>query len=170
MPSATTAGRSRSMPPTPDNLNSLAAFLCATKKQPAEALRIFDQAIAIPLSRKVANRAMLYTNAGTCAKQVDLVRAEGYLREALAQNAGFPDALLQLSDVTYEQGNPLQARAFLERYLAGNLSPGALWLGVRIERALNDAGAAREYGNRLKKEFPSSAETRQLLDEEHGRS
>lgn len=150
----------------PDNLNALAVFTCNQKQKPEEALRLFDRAIAIPLSVRSANRTMLYTNAGTCAKRVDLGRSEAYLRGALGQDPRFPDALLQLADVMLEQGNPLQARGFLERYLDGSpATPGSLLLGFRIEQALQDPGAARDYRDRLQREFPGSPETRALLDQ-----
>ncbi len=153
----------------PDNLNALAVFVCARKQKPEEALKLFDRAIAIPLSVKNANRPMLYTNAGTCAKSIDLVRSETYLRGALAEDASFPDALFQLADVSLERGNALQARGFIERYLAlGKPTPGALWLGVRIEESLKDTAAAGRYADQLRKDFPESAETRLLL--EQGRS
>jgi len=149
----------------PDNLNALAIFVCSRKKDPREALKLFDRAIAIPLSVSVANRPMLYTNAGTCAKSVDLARAERYLRGALAEDSQFPDALFQLADVMLEQGNALQARGFLERYLA-RVKPtsAALWLGVRIEQALKDNSAATRYAEQLRREFPDAPETR-LLNE-----
>lgn len=150
----------------PDNLNALAVFTCSRKQKPKEALKLFDRAIAIPLSVKTANRTMLYTNAGTCAKQVDLARSEAYLRGALAQDPKFPDALYQLADVSLERGNALQARGFIERYLAaGKPTPAALWLGVRIEQSLNDAGAASRYGEELRQKFPESNETRLLLNQ-----
>lgn len=150
----------------PDNLNALAVFTCARKQKPRDALKLFDRAIAVPLSVKTANRTMLYTNAGTCAKQVDLARSEAYLRGALAQDPRFPDALYQLADVSFERGNPLQARGFIERYLAaGKPTPAALWLGVRIEQSLNDSAAASRYGDELRKTFPESSETRLLLDQ-----
>lgn len=150
----------------PDNLNALAVFTCSRKQKPKEALKLFDRAIAIPLSVKTANRTMLYTNAGTCAKQLDLARSEAYLRGALAQDPKFPDALYQLADVSLERGNALQARGFIERYLAaGKPTPAALWLGVRIEQALNDPAAARRYGDQLRSTFPESPETRLLLEQ-----
>jgi type IV pilus assembly protein PilF len=150
----------------PDSLNALAVFTCARKQKPKEALKLFDRAIAIPLSVKTANRTMLYTNAGTCAKKVDLERSEAYLRGALKQDPKFPDALYQLADVSLERGNPLQARGFIERYLAaGKPTPAALWLGVRIEQALNDPAAAGRYGDQLRLNFPESSETRLLLDQ-----
>lgn len=154
----------------PDTLNTYAVFLCSKKQKPAEALKLFDRALAIPLSRKTANRAMLYANAGTCAKGTDLPRAENYLRESLAQDPQFADALLQLSEVSFERGNGLQARGFLERHLVvAKPTPAALWLGVRIEQSLGDAGAARRYSEQLRKQFPQSVETRLMLEQERGR-
>lgn len=150
----------------PDNLNALAVFTCSRRQKPKEALKLFDRAIAIPLSVKASNRTMLYTNAGTCAKKVDLARSETYLRGALAQDPKFPDALYQLADVSLERGNALQARGFIERYLAaGKPTPAALWLGVRIEQSLNDPAAAGRYGDQLRKDFPDSSEARLLLNQ-----
>ena len=150
----------------PDNLNALAVFICSRKHEPREALKLFDRAISIPLSVSAANRPMLYTNAGTCAKSVDLARSETYLRGALAEAPQFPDALFQLAEVSLERGNALQARGFLERYLARvKATSAALWLGVRIEQALGDNSAATRYGEQLRREFPDAAEIR-LLDEQ----
>ena len=154
----------------PDSLNALAIFTCSRKQKPEEALKLFDRAIAVPLSVKAANRPMLYTTAGTCAKQVDLALSEAYLRAALAQDPQFGDALFQLADVSLERGNALQARGFLERFLAqGKATPAALWLGVRIEQSLNDATAARRYGEQLRTEFPESTETRLLFEQSRSR-
>jgi type IV pilus assembly protein PilF len=152
-------------PQNPDNLNALAVFTCSRKRDPQAALQLFDRALAIPLSVSTANRAMLNTNAGTCAKSLDLLRAERYLRAALAENPNYGDALLQLAEITLEGGEALQARAFIERYLAANPpSSGALWLAVRIERALNDNAAAGRYADTLLKEFPASNEARLLSE------
>lgn len=154
-------------PSNPDTLNALAAFLCLQKRDTSEALRLFDKALAVPLSKSSANRAMLNTNAGLCAKRVDLPRAESYLRAALAVDPGYRDALLQLADVSFGRGNHLQARAFLERYLSvSKASPEALWLGVRIENALGERSAARTYAGRLKSEFPESEQARLLIESE----
>lgn len=152
-------------PQNPDNLNALAVFICQRRSEPREALRIFDQALAIPLSVSPANRAMLNTNAGTCAKRLDLLLAERYLRAALMENPNYGDALFQLAEVTLEGGTALQARAFLERYLdIAPPSPAGLWLAVRIERALNDTAAAGRYAAALQKQFPTSGEARLLLE------
>jgi len=157
-------------PGDPDALNATAAFLCLQRQETAEAMRYFDRALAVPESKSTSNKAMLFTNAGLCAKRFDLERAEGYLRNALAADPNYGDALLQLADVTFSRGNPLQSRAFLERYLAvGRATPDALWLGYRVELALGETATAGRYGERLKGEFPTSVETGKLLEaQRHG--
>lgn len=155
----------------PGALNALAVFTCNYRKEPREALKLFDRALAVPLSQKAANRPMLNANAGTCAKQVDPARAEKYLRNALVDDPQFADALLQLASVTLEQGKALQARGFLERYMAqAPATPATLLLGVRIEQALNDTEAADRYADRLRNEFPSSVEAGQLAGKAAPRS
>lgn len=154
-------------PHDPDTLNALAVFLCLQKQETSEAMRYFERALAVPQSKAVTNQAMLHTNAGLCAKRFDLVKAEEYLRAALAADPGYRDALLQLSDVAFALNNHLQARAFLERFLAANAATAdALWLGVRIERALGEPRAAGVYAEQLKAQFPESVEMRLLIESE----
>lgn len=157
-------------PRDPDVLNAMAAFLCLRRGEPVEALRHFDRALAVPESRSESNRAMLLTNAGVCAKQIDLERAESHLRDALAVDPGYADALLQLADVSQRQDRGLQARAFLERYLAAAPpSAAALWLGYQIEQSLGKTAAAADYAERIRRDFPTSREAGQLLgSERHG--
>ena len=72
---------------------------------------------------------------------------------------------MQLAGVTHDRGNNLQARAFIERYLAiAPATPDVLLLGHQIEIALNDRAAASAFGERLCKEFPESVQLRVLDD------
>jgi len=58
-------------------------------------------------------------------------------------------------------------RAFLERYMeVGRTNPETLWLGVRIERGLGNNAQAQHYAQRLKSEYPSAAQTKELLESE----
>lgn len=153
-------------PENPDALNSLAAFLCLNAESSAEALKLFDRALAVPLSQTFSNKAMLNTNAGTCAKRTDLPRAENYLRAALGSDPTYSIALLQLADVSYQRSNYLQSRAFLQRYMAiEEASPDVLWLGMQVETAMGNVPAADEFGARLQEDFPESVETRMLLEQ-----
>jgi type IV pilus assembly protein PilF len=153
-------------PDNPDAVNALAVYLCRDKDSKGEALELFDRALEIPLSETYSNKAMLNTNAGVCAKRTDLALAENYLRAALATDANFADALLQLADVAYQRSNYLQSRAFLQRYMAmAETSPAVLWLGRRVESAMGNEAGAEEYGRRLLDDFPESVETRLLLEQ-----
>jgi len=154
-------------PNDPDALNSLGVFLCGDPAKGEEALKQFNRAIAVPQSKYFSNKAMLNTNAGVCAKNLDLALAEDYLRSALAFDNQYPDALLQLADVAYERENYLQARAFLSRYNAvAPPSAAALWLGFLVETAMGDIRAADAAANSLRTDFPASVETRRLLERE----
>lgn len=144
-------------------LNQFAVFLCQGGSSKAEALRYFDTALKQP---DYQDRYLIFTNAGTCAKDMDLEQAEDYLRQAIALRPQFAVALFQLADVAYLRGNYLQARAFLERCMAvSEPVPDTLWLAHRIEAELGDAQAAERFGSELLTSFPESVQARLLLDQ-----
>ncbi len=158
---------SRALSLAPDNpviQNNYAVYLC--RKGDAErGQKMFLEAAANPLYRTPESA---YVNAGTCARRGgNLEQAEQSFRAALRINARNTDALMQMADLELEAGNMLPARAFLERYLAVSPATAAsLWLGVRLERAMGNKAAAAAYAERLKSQFPTSVETRRLLDSE----
>jgi type IV pilus assembly protein PilF len=153
-------------PKNPDMLNNYAVFLCRNGQQ-AKGGKLFAQAAASPLYR---TPEVAFTNAGVCARSAkDLAGAEQWFRKALAAQPANPDALLQMADLSFERGNGLQARAFLQRYFQnGPATPDALYLGVRIERALGDTASANDYAAQLRKSFPTSDQARQLADAPQG--
>ncbi len=143
-------------------LNAYAVFLCRQGRGD-RAEEYFQKAAANP--RYTTPEAAL-TNAGVCMRNMGhLDKAETYFRSALAKNSRFPDALFQLTDIAYGRDNLMQARAFLQRYMASApANPQILWLGIRIERGLGDEGAAQRYAGELKSKFPESSEVNQLLE------
>jgi type IV pilus assembly protein PilF len=145
---------------SPEAQNALGAFFCRNG-QHAKGEAMFLKAAGNPIYR---TPEVAYTNAGVCARSAGrLERAEQYLRRALTLSSGYPEAYLQLAGVLHERGNDLQARAFVERYLASApASPDALLLGYQIENAMKDATAAAGFADRLRKEFPESAQLRAL--------
>jgi len=149
-------------PDNPDAQNALGAFLCRNG-QATKGEATFMQAAANPLYQ---TPEVAYTNAGVCARRAGrLAEAESHLRLALAQRAVYPEALLQMAGISYERGNQLQARAFLQRYLdAAPATPDVLLLGHQVEQALGDPAAAAEFATRLRAQFPESPEAR-ILEE-----
>jgi len=150
----------RLAPDDPNMLNSYGGFLCRHGER-EEGIRHFEMA-ARNAYYKTPEVAL--TNAGVCARRIpDAEQAEAYLRRALEVNRTYGEALLQMADLSLEIGEPLQARAFVQRYQAvAPASPASLELGRNIELAAGDRRAARAYALRLQREFPDSNEARRL--------
>ncbi len=141
-------------------LNSYGAYMCRRNER-EEGLRSFQKAASTPFYR---TPEIAWTNAGVCARGIpDPVRAETYFRRALEQNARYPEALLQMADLTLGEDRALASRAFLQRYAAvAPWGPDSLLLAVRVEETLGDRTAARSYARKLREEFPDSREARML--------
>ena len=148
-------------PDNPEAQNALGAFLCRNG-QAKQGEEVFLEAARNPLYR---TPEVAYTNAGVCARRNGrLDKSEEYLRLAVSQRSQYSEALLQMAGVSFERGNFLQARAFLQRYLGmAPASAEVLLLGYQVEKALGDAAAADDFSGRLRREFPNSPESR-ILD------
>jgi type IV pilus assembly protein PilF len=147
---------------SPEALNALATFLCRNDQQ-AKGEEMFLKAAANPIYR---TPFVAYTNAGVCARSAGrLEQAERYLRQALTFQVDYPETYAQLAGVLHERGSDLQARAFVERFLAvAPATPDMLLLGHDIEIALKDTGAAAGFRDRLRNEFPESSQAREAQE------
>lgn len=147
----------------PDNgdvNNNYGSFLCRTNPQRGVD-RYFLTALDDPFYR---TPEVAMTNAGTCvAKLGEFEQAETYLRQALAYDPNFPDALLAMASLSYDRSDHMRARAFIQRYdSAGPMTPESLLLGYRVETALNNPERANRYRTELIQRFPASPETAEL--------
>jgi len=141
--------------------NSYAVFLCRQGRW-EDAERVFLRSAE---SARYPTPWVALTNAGTCARGADeQAKAEQYFRDALRLNDGFPDALRAMMEVSYQGGNYLQARGFMQRFFAVQPAPDArsLWLCFHIEQNLNDEEAAFRCADQLREEFPQSPELAQI--------
>jgi len=148
----------------PEILNSYAAFLCTNGRyEKGEKIALRAAANQLYKTPEVA-----FMNAGNCALNGGkLKNAEINYRQALNAKPKFAAALFQMADLELSQSRFLSARAFLERYLAvARVNAPSLWLAVRVERGLGNTAAANDYARRLRSDYPSSAETRLLLESE----
>lgn len=141
--------------------NAYAVWLCGEERYD-DARSQFERAADSPEND---DAEVTLTNAGVCmANAGDLERAEQYLRQALDENPTYGEALIQTSIIMYKTQEFLQARAFLQRYLAANEpTPEVLYLAVQIERSLGDERARTDYENQLLRAFPNSVQARQVL-------
>jgi type IV pilus assembly protein PilF len=151
----------------PGMRNTYGAFLC----QHGELAEAERQFLAAARNPEYNTPAVAWTNAGICAeREPDLDKAERYYREALRIDPRHEDALWQLAQVSFDGGNALQARAFLQRYLEVSArSAESMWLGYQVEVTLGDEDAAEMYAMHLRNDFGDSEETRQLEEAERGR-
>lgn len=142
--------------------NAYAVFLC--KQQDFDGARKhFDKAANSPIND---DAQVTLTNAGVCMIQKpDAEAAEDYFRRALERKSNYGEALLQMALLKQTNGQHMNARAFLQRYLSSNpATSSVLYLGVMIEDKLGDQRARREYSDRILREFPQSNEARRVRE------
>jgi len=149
-------------PKNPDKENNYGQFLCRRGRYD-KGEKLLEAAAKSPL---YTTPQVAYTNAAICARTAGkLDQSEQYLRSALSLSPNYPDALLQLADLSFTRGNLLQARDLLARFFqVSSRTPDALLLGVKVERAAGDYRAAEDYATQLRKDFPGSAQARHLAD------
>ena len=143
-------------------MNNYGLFLCQSERY-EEADQVFFESAANPL---YSTPEVALANAGTCAmKNGKPDMAENYFKQALNKNPAIGPALTQLAEISYDRGEYMAARDYLNRYLAGkDHTPKTLWLGIRIERELGDKDALASYELLLRNKFSDSKEA-QLLEQ-----
>lgn len=122
-----------------------------------KAIELFMRAADNPLYETPENA---FYNAGRCAQaKNDLATAEQYYRRALELKPTLPEALIRMSEISYENKKYLSARGYLERYLENaKHTAKSLWLGIQIENQLGDHDAVSSYALLLRNTFPDSKE------------
>jgi type IV pilus assembly protein PilF len=136
------------------------AFLC-DRQRVDEGIVMLEKATANAIYPAAADANV---NAGVCVLNKPAPRvAEKYFREALRLNPRQGRALYFMAKLSFDAGNALPARGFMQRYFQSAAdTPEALLLAMRIELALKDKESATGYAVRLKKKFPDSPEAATL--------
>ena len=145
--------------------NAYAVFLCNRQNRWADAEPYFQRAAENPT---YATPEVALTNAGTCALAAGQnEEAEQHFRAALARNPGYGDALANMIELSYQAGNYLQTRAFVQRFLAVRApTASVLLMCVNVERELNNAPAAERCATQLRSGFQGSPELQQLEEQQ----
>jgi len=140
--------------------NNFAVFLCRTGKVD-DALKQFESATR---DRLYTTPWAAFTNAGVCLRSVGRGgEAVALLQQALSIRPNYTPAVYELADLQLELGSPGVAGQVIDRYLAlGLIAPDVLLLGVRAAMAREERQRALALARRLKREFPDSAEMRQV--------
>ncbi|MEO7252179.1 MAG: type IV pilus biogenesis/stability protein PilW [Arenimonas sp.] len=138
-------------PSNPSILNAHAAWLCEHGHY-TQADAEFTRALRDPA---FAWRQQGLSNAGRCAHLArHWSQAEAYLRKALELEPEDGPVLLLLADSELQQGQILEAQAFIQRRDSLGSDAQTLELAARIEEAANSPLGAARYRQRLHDEFP----------------
>lgn len=131
-------------------------LLCQQARYP-ESYREFEQAMANPL---YADRAKTLMALGVCqARGGQRGEAEKNLARAYELDAGNPVIGYNLASLLYQRGEFTRAQFYIRRLNNSELANAeSLWLGVKVERSMNDRVAMDQLADQLKKRFPQSKE------------
>lgn len=122
-----------------------------------EALRAFGVAMASPL---YAGRAKTLMARGLCeARAGRTADAEASLARSYELDAGNPVTGYNLAALLFRRGDFARSRFYIRRLNNSELANAeTLWLGIKVERRLDDRVAMRQLAEQLKKRFPQSRE------------
>ncbi len=139
--------------------NNYGRFLCESGHFD-EGFELLQQALQQPLNNR---KWYAQTNIGLCyLRQGQLDLAEQAFRQALQYQPDYAPALQQMQKISYQKGNYMSARAFLQRYLAvAKPTPDVLWIAWQTERALGNRQQAEKFRNQLLTRFPASKQAQQ---------
>lgn len=147
-------------PRDPGVMHNLAWLLCQQSRWP-EAFQRFEQALADP---QYMERAKTFRALGLCQARAGLaLEAERSLTQSFEYDAGNPVTSFNLASLLYQRGEWGRARFYLRRLNNGELANAeTLWLGIKVERALDNQDAVLQLSAQLTKRFPQARETAAL--------
>jgi type IV pilus assembly protein PilF len=149
--------RAVTLNPKDPNLRHNYGWLQCQEAHFDEAQRSFDAALADPL---YLGRAKTLLAQGVCqARAGKKADAERTLARAYELDAGNPVTGYTLASLLFQRGDFVRAQFYIRRLNNTELANAeSLWLGVKVERRLDDRVAMRQLAEQLKKRFPQSRE------------
>ncbi len=153
--------RALSLAPNDMNIqNNYGVYLCERGKY-ERAYKHFQNIINNPL---YAARANAYENVGLCSlREGKLKKAESAFQSALAINPKMPKSLIQMAQLSYDQGKNATAYSYFQRYVEiAQQTPESLWVGILLENERGNKDTVASYKILLKGKFPDSVEAKRL--------
>ncbi len=136
--------------------HNLGWMLCQQGRYP-EAQRAFDVAMESPL---YAGRAKTLMAQGVCqARAGRLAEAERSLAQSYELDAANPITGFNLANILFQRGDFNRAQFYIRRLNNSEFANAeTLWLGIKVERRMNDDVAMSQLGEQLRKRFAQSRE------------
>ncbi len=149
--------RSIALNPADSNVYHNYGWLMCQQSRYAESLQFFAQALANP---QYGDRPKTLMTQGLCQIRAGRpAEAELSLTRSYELDAGNPITGFNLSTLLFQRGEFVRAQFYIRR-LNNSESANAesLWLGIKVERRLDNRDAAEQLASQLRKRFGQSQE------------
>jgi type IV pilus assembly protein PilF len=147
-------------PKDADSLHNYAWMMCQQRRYD-ESIAMFTQANAVPL---YGGQSKTYMMRGICelgAGKVDL--AERSFARSYELDATNPISGYNLANLLFLRNELQRAQFYARRLNNSDLSNAeTLWLGIKIERKLNNTEAVQQLTTQLRRRYPQSKELSSL--------
>ncbi|RMT80533.1 type IV pilus biogenesis/stability protein PilW [Pseudomonas viridiflava] len=145
-------------------VNNYGSFLFEQKRY-KEAYERFEQAAADNL---YPERSRVFESLGmTSLKLGDREQAREQFTKALRLDRQQPRALLEMAELSYEDGHYVPARDYYDRFSQlSEQNARSLLLGTRLAKVYEDRNKAASFGLQLKRLYPGTPEYQQYLSEQ----
>ncbi len=137
-------------------MHNLGWLQCQQGRYP-EATQSFQRAIAVP---SYQDRARTLMTQGICQSRAgDNAGAEATLMHSYELDAGNPVTAYNLSALLYKRGDYPRAQFYIRRLNNSELANAeSLWLGIKVERRLNNKQAMDQLASQMRRRFSQSRE------------
>ncbi|MCQ9469764.1 type IV pilus biogenesis/stability protein PilW [Pseudomonas alliivorans] len=145
-------------------VNNYGSFLYEQKRY-KEAYERFEQAAADNL---YPERSRVFESLGmTSIKLGNREQAREQFTKALRLDSQQPRALLEMAELSYEDGHYVPARDYYDRFSQlSEQNARSLLLGTRLAKVYEDRNKAASFGLQLKRLYPGTPEYQQYLSEQ----
>lgn len=137
------------------------AWLLCQQARYTEGFRFFGQALANPMYKGSAKTFMAQ---GVCQIQAGLRQeAESSLTQSYQLDPGNPLTGYNLANLLYLRGEYTKSQFYIRRLNNSELANAeTLWLGVKVERRLNNLDSSQQLATQLKRRYGQSREAASL--------
>lgn len=143
-------------PRDPDALHNYGYFTCQQGRH-AEAVQFFNRALTSPLYGGQAKTLMML---GTCQLRMgQATEAEGSFSRAYELDPANPYVGFNLATLEFRRGEMAKAQFVIRRINnSEQANSETLWLGIKIERQLNNTQVVEQLAQQLQRRYPRSKE------------
>jgi type IV pilus assembly protein PilF len=137
-------------------VHNLGWLLCIQAKYP-DSIELFIKALSNP---QYGERAKTYRALGLCQARAGLrTEAEASLLKSHEFDAGNPVTAFNLATLLFQRADYTRAQFYVRRLNNSELANAeSLWLGIKVERRLENRDAMLQLAGQLLKRFPQSNE------------